>query len=148
VGNKNTAKQTLLSQAFLVIPENLQKCSKSRLWFITCLDSYDFSLHITGEFRRELCKRLCWLGSSISIVNDYGPNGPAIESRWRRDFLPIQTGPGAHPAPCKMGSMSFPGGWGVKCIQGVVLATHPLLVPRSWKSRAMPLSTLWATPGL
>jgi len=24
----------------------------------------------------------------------------------------------------------------------------PLLVPRSWKSRAIPLPTLWATPGL
>jgi len=28
------------------------------------------------------------------------------------------------------------------------LTTHPLLVPRSWKSRAIPLPTLWATPGL
>jgi hypothetical protein len=30
----------------------------------------------------------------------------------------------------------------------VLLTTHPLLVPRSWKSRAIPLPTLWATPGL
>jgi len=32
----------------------------------------------------------------------------------------------------------------------VLLTTHPLLVPRSWKSRATrtPLHTLWATPGL
>jgi len=28
----------------------------------------------------------------------------------------------------------------------VLLTTHPLLAPRSWKSRAIPLSTLWATP--
>ena len=40
---------------------------------------------------------------------------------------------------------SFPG---VKCGRGVLLTTHPLLVPRSWKSRAIPLPTLWATPGL
>ena len=26
--------------------------------------------------------------------------------------------------------------------------THPFLVPRSWKSRAIPLPTLWATLGL
>jgi len=26
-----------------------------------------------------------------------------------RDFLPIQTGPGAHPASCTMGTGSFPG---------------------------------------
>jgi len=37
---------------------------------------------------------------------------------------------------------------GVKCGRGVLLTTHPLLGPRSWKSRAIPLPTLWATPGL
>jgi len=68
-----------------------------------------------------------------------------IESRWGRDFPPIQTGPGAHPASCKMGTGFFPG---VKCGQGVLLTTHPLLVPQSRKSRAIPLPTLWATPGL
>jgi len=65
--------------------------------------------------------------------------------KWGRDFPPVQTGPGAHPASCKMGTVSF---LGVKCGQGVLLTTHPLLVPRSWKSRAIPLPTLWATPGL
>jgi len=30
----------------------------------------------------------------------------------------------------------------------MLLTTHPLLVPRLWKSRAIPLPTLWATPGL
>jgi hypothetical protein len=30
----------------------------------------------------------------------------------------------------------------------VLLTTHHLLVPRSWKSRAIPLPTLWITPGL
>ena len=62
-----------------------------------------------------------------------------------RDFPPVQTGPGAHPASCKMVTGSFPG---VKCGRGVQLTTHPLLVPQSWKSRAIPLPTLWATPGL
>ena len=56
-----------------------------------------------------------------------------IESRWRRDFPLVQTGPGAHPASCKMGTGSFPG---VKCGWGVLLTVHPLLVPRSWKSRS------------
>ena len=59
-----------------------------------------------------------------------------IESRWGRDFPPVQTDPGAHAASCKMGTGSFPG---VKCGRGVLLTTHPLLVPRSWKSRAIPL---------
>jgi len=68
-----------------------------------------------------------------------------IESRWGRDFPPVQTGPGAHPASCKVGTCSFPG---VNCGRGVLLTTHPLLVPRPWKSRAIPLPTLWATPDL
>ena len=67
-----------------------------------------------------------------------------IESRWIRDFPPVQPGPGAHPVSCKMGTGSSPG---VNCGRGVLLTTHPLLVPRSWKSRAIPLPTLWATPG-
>jgi len=45
-----------------------------------------------------------------------------------------------------MGTGSLPG---VKCGQGMLLTTHPLLVPRSWKkSRAITLPTLWATPDL
>jgi len=48
-------------------------------------------------------------------------------------------------ASCTMGTGYFPR---VKCGWGVLLTTYPLLVPRSWKSRAIPLPTLWATPGL
>jgi len=84
-------------------------------------------------------------GSSVSIATDCGLDGSGIESRWGQDFLPFQTGPGAHPASCKMDTGSFPG---VKCDRGVLLTTHHLLVPRSLKSRAVPLPTLWATPGL
>jgi len=62
-----------------------------------------------------------------------------IESRWGRDFLPIQTGPRAHPPRCKIGTGSF---MGVKCGQGALLTTHPLLVLQSSKSRAIPLRTL------
>ena len=62
-----------------------------------------------------------------------------------RDFAPVQAGPGSHPASCTMGIESF---LGVKYGRGVLLTTHPLLVPRSWKSRAIPLPTLWATTGL
>ena len=36
---------------------------------------------------------------------------------------------------------------GVKYGRGVLLTTHPLLVAPSWKSRATPLPTLWATTG-
>ena len=38
---------------------------------------------------------------------------------------PVQTGPGAHPAFCTMGTGSFPG---VESGRGVTLTPHPLLV--------------------
>jgi len=75
-------------------------------------------------------------GSSVGKATELCAGRFGIESRWGRDFPPVQTGPGAHPASCKMGTGSFPG---VKCSRGVLLTTHPLLVPRSWKSRATPL---------
>jgi hypothetical protein len=46
-----------------------------------------------------------------------------------RDFPPVQTGPGARPASCTMGTRSFAG---VNCGRGELLTTHPLLVPWSW----------------
>jgi len=84
-------------------------------------------------------------GSSVGIATELRAGRSRIESRWGRVFPPVQTGPGAHPASCIMGTGSFPG---VKCGRGVLLTTHPLLVLRSWKSRAISLPTLWATPGL
>jgi hypothetical protein len=41
---------------------------------------------------------------------------------------PLQTGRGAHPASCTMGTGSFPG---VECGRGMTLTPHPFLVPRS-----------------
>ena len=68
-------------------------------------------------------------GSSVGIETGYGLDGPGIESRWRARFsAPIQTGPGAHPTSCTMGTGSFPG---VKSGRGVTLTPHPLLVPWS-----------------
>jgi len=58
-----------------------------------------------------------------------------------RFSAPVQTGPRAQPASCTMGTGSFPR---VKGGRGVTLTPHPLLVPWSWKSRAIPLLPLWA----
>jgi len=79
-------------------------------------------------------------GSSVGIATDYGLDGPGSNPGGNGIFRP-----GAHPASCKMGTGPF---LGVKCGQEVLLTPHPLLVPRSWKSRAIPLPTLWAKPGL
>ena len=58
-----------------------------------------------------------------------------------RFSAPLQTGPGAHPASCTLGTGSFPG---VKSSRGVTLIPRPLLVPWSRKSIAIPLLPLWA----
>ena len=58
-----------------------------------------------------------------------------------RFSAPVQTGPGAHPASCTMGTGSF---LGVKSGRGVTLTPHPLLVPWSGKSRVIPLLPIWA----
>ena len=85
---------------------------------------------------------LCGPVSLVGIATDYWLDGPGIESGGGR-YSAVQTGPGAHPIFCTMGTGSFPG---VKYGRGV-LTTHPLLVPWSWKSRAIPLPTLWVTNG-
>jgi len=65
----------------------------------------------------------CGPGSSVGIGAGYGLDGPGIETRWKARFSsPVQTGPGAHPAPCTMGTGFFPG---VKKGRGVTLTTHP-----------------------
>ena len=66
--------------------------------------------------------RHCGPGSSAGIATELRAGRPGIESRWGRDFPPVQTGLVAHPASCKMGTGSFPG---VKCGRGVLLTTHP-----------------------
>jgi len=88
---------------------------------------------------------LCGPGSTVGIATDYRLDGPGIEFPWGQDFPPVQTGPGAHPASCTIGIGSFPG---VKSGRGVTLTTHPLLAPRSWKSRAIPLPPSGPQPGL
>ena len=81
-------------------------------------------------------------GSVVGIATGYVLDGPGIETRWRRDF-PHLSRPalGTHPASCTMGTGSFPG---VKSGRGVTLTPHSLLVPWSWKGRAIPLLPLSA----
>jgi hypothetical protein len=44
----------------------------------------------------------------VGIETRYGLDGPGIESRWGAIFSePVQTGPGAHPAPYTMGTGSL-----------------------------------------
>ena len=52
----------------------------------------------------------CGPGSSVGIATELRAGWSGIEYQWGRDFPPVQTGSGAHPASCKMGTGSFPGG--------------------------------------
>ena len=48
-------------------------------------------------------------GNLVDIATDYGLEGPGSNPGGDEIFPPVQTGPGAHPAPCTMGTGSFPG---------------------------------------
>jgi hypothetical protein len=81
----------------------------------------------------------CGPGSVVGIATGYGLDGSGIEFRWGRDFPHLSRRPWAHPASCKISTGFFPG---VKSGRGVTLTPHPLLVPWSWKSKAIHLLSL------
>jgi hypothetical protein len=63
------------------------------------------------------------------IATGYRLDSPEIEFRLgAKFFAPVQTGPGAHPASCTIGTEFF---LGVKSGRGVTLTPHHLLVPWS-----------------
>ena len=56
-----------------------------------------------------------WLNCGPLYRLSYGLDGPGSNAGGDEIFPPVQTGPGAHPASCTMGTGSFPG---VKCGRG------------------------------
>jgi len=69
---------------------------------------------------------VCGQGSVVGIATGYGLDGLGSNPSGARFSAPVWTGPGAHPASCTMGTVSFSG---VKSSHGVTLSPHPLLVP-------------------
>ena len=87
----------------------------------------------------------CGPGSSVDIATDFGMDGPRSNPGGDEIFHPSRPALGPTQPPVKwVPSLSR----GVKCGRSVLLTTHIPLVPRSWKSRAITLSILWATPSL
>jgi len=131
-GKESAETQEIASGRLAVTGVTTAHLSRIRLVQVACKDTS--SLHaVDGP------------GSSVCIATDYGLDGPGSNPVGDEIFRPSRPVLGAHPASCTMGTGSFAG---VKCGRGVLLTTHPLLVPRSWKSRTIPLPTLWTTPGL
>ena len=64
-------------------------------------------IHIYYIYILYIC--VCGPGSSVGIATDYELDGPGSNPGGGRDCTPVQTGPGAHPVSCKMGTGSFPG---------------------------------------
>jgi hypothetical protein len=79
--------------------------------------------------------------SAVGMATRYVLDAPWIESRWSEIFHTRPDRPWGPPSLLYNGYRLFPGGKGGR---GVTLTTHPQLLPRSWKSRAMPLLPLWA----
>ena len=64
-------------------------------------------------------------GCSVGIATHYGLDGPGSNPGGDEIFPPVQTGPGAQPVSCKMGTGSFPG---VEAARAWGWSPHPHLV--------------------
>ena len=81
-------------------------------------------------------------GSAVGIVTGYGLDGPGIESWWGRDFPNLfRSALGPTQLPVQWVTSLSPG---VNSGRVVTLTPHALLVPWSWKGRAIPLLPLWS----
>jgi hypothetical protein len=76
-------------------------------------------------------------GSVVGIATGYGMDRIPVGARFS---AAVQTGPGAHPASCTLGTESF---LGIKGGRGLTLTFHPFLVPSSKKRRTVPLLPQW-----
>jgi hypothetical protein len=97
--------------------DSIKRCWRKLLSYFhgvtTCVKEIQYSFSRGNYFSLTTLITLscCGPGSSVGIATVYGLDGPGIEKKnpgGRRFSAPIQTGPGAPPASCTMGTGSFP----------------------------------------
>jgi hypothetical protein len=101
---------------------NTRHKTTTRVWWIRILLHYKTKHIITISIYTEWTTRSSYSffiillrvsvcrDSVVGIATRYELGGPGIESQWGARFsAPAQTGPGAYPAFCTMGTGSFPG---------------------------------------
>ena len=91
-----------------------------QIWVVLLFHSVRDTCHLTLIYIITLFER--GMSSSVGIATDYGLDAPG-SNPGGEEICALRTGPGAHPASCKMCIGSFPV---VKCGRGVLLTTHPL----------------------
>jgi hypothetical protein len=92
-------------------------------------------MYTTKSYQNYFLIPIAFLGAGSTLTGDWlwaGWLGDRILVQ-ARFSAPVQTGPGAHPAYCAMGTGSFPG---VNSGRSVTLTLHSLLVPWSRKGKA------------
>ena len=132
----------LSCETFIFTAQRNSKFKFRLFYFNTCTVHLLLFCIITNKFTINIIKVYitAWAGQ-LSRYSDWlraGQSGDRIPVG-ATFSVPVQTGPGVHPASCTMGTGSFPG---VKSGRGVTLTPHPILVPWSGKSRAIPLLPL------
>ena len=100
---------------------------------------HEFSQQIFEKFSYikvgRVAQSVQWLTTGLTVRRSK-PGGARFSTRLDRPWGP--------PSFLYNEYSAFPG---IKYGRGVLLTTHPLIVARSWKSRAIPLPTLWAITG-
>ena len=95
----------------------------------------------TGSVTINFTRIFCTITINAGIATGYGLDGPGIEFRTGEIFRTCPDRPCGPPSLLYNGYRVFPGR---KSGRGVTLTPHHLLVPRSIKSRAIPLLPVWA----